>query len=553
MIEAKAAQHLVGTALRRAASSLQVAYRNFSPAGRQTAKLRAEVDAAMATLSRNSRGRYDGVTLVDATFDNPNYWFRTAQLRAALGLSQGREIGMLGEYRKRECRATLQQFGITQTVRIDDEDAVRSMSRLADEFLRRTKSAEDILAWEFPGGVPALIVYDGILKRQRVPMVDIHRSDFAPLVRQALGAIEQGRRILDQQRYDLIVASHPFNYTIGALAWQALDRNIPVVFPYGAFGVLRFTRFAQPTDLFDFYDRPTGAEIDALDPAKAAALREIGHRYLESRLAGFAGDLPSRYAFQQNRGHIDRTTLCEMAGWDPAKPIIAFYAQNWFDWPHQLGMTQFRDFLDWTEATIQAAQANADVNWLLKAHPCETWFGGIGLTDILARSEVSPPHIALAKSDWNNGQVLRLIDGLVTYHSTAGIEAAAIGKPVLVADRGKYHDGGFVKLATSRRNYLDLLGSNWWEDMDLAQTRRRAEIFSGWWFCAPDWQRDYLLGEDGDQDALNAKILDLINTKRPTLDREIDEIASWWNSGHRFYHTTKMANAGGYWLSNAAA
>ena len=33
-------------------------------------------------------------------------------------------------------------------------------------------------------------------------------------------------------------------------------------------------------------------------------------------------------------------------------------------------------------------------------------------------------------------------DALVTYHGTSALEYASLGKPVMVADRGWYHDFG---------------------------------------------------------------------------------------------------------------
>jgi hypothetical protein len=240
--------------------------------------------------------------------------------------------------------------------------------------------------------------------------------------------------------------------------------------------------------------------------------------------------------------------MCERFGWDDGKPIVAVYGSNWFDWPHQLGMTQFRDFLDWTEATLIAARRNTRVNWLFKPHPAEDWFGGVTFASMLALE--GAPHIAISDKSWNNAAVMRSVDALVTYHGTAGIEFAALGKPVFVPDRGKYDDCGFVKVARSRDDYLQQLGCEWWSSIDSDDARRRAELFAGWWFCAPDWQDGFVLPDDSRQDALYDLIPGLVAGNRQMVAREVQTLHDWWAGGHPFYHTWKMAQADGYRLTN---
>jgi hypothetical protein len=58
--------------------------------------------------------------------------------------------------------------------------------------------------------------------------------------------------------------------------------------------------------------------------------------------------------------------------------------------------------------------------------------------------------------------MLATLDAFVTYHGTVGIEATALGKPVLVADQGWCQDWGFVTGPTSRLEYLELLPTQWW-------------------------------------------------------------------------------------------
>ena len=66
----------------------------------------------------------------------------------------------------------------------------------------------------------------------------------------------------------------------------------------------------------------------------------------------------------------------------------------------------------------------------------------------------------------------------------------------------------------------------------------------------PDWQRGFVLKEDATQDALYDSIPGLLRNNRVAIDRELSELRAWWQSGHPYYHTTKMARADHYVLSN---
>jgi hypothetical protein len=525
-------------------------WRNYSPSGRAIARKRAAVEESLDALARRAPAPFSGTVLVDGSFDNPNFWFRYGLLRAALGLAQGKEVGAIGPYKRGHVRASFARWQIRDVVDLaaQPRDPQR-VAAIADELLAAARTPDDVVGWRLPEGVDPVIVYDSILKRQRRAVLDPQHPEMRALTHEAISRILRAAETLDLVKPDLVVVSHTIGMVCGPLAYLAAARGIPVVLVFGLFGALRFARFSTTQDLFSFYDRPTRAEIDALPAARVAAMTEIGRSYLGRRLAGKADDLASVFAFQKNRDAIDRATLCAQKQWDPRKPIVAFYASNWFDWPHQLGMTQFRDFLDWTEATFAVARENPQFNWLFKPHPAEDWFGGVALADIMARMG-SVPHVAVAEKSWNNTQVMNAIDALVTYHGTAGIEFASLGKPVLVPDRGKYDDCGFVRVAESRADYLALLATRWWDDIDLADTRRRAEIFAGWWFCAPAWQKRFVLADDSRQHELYDLIPQLVADNRGEVAQELDSLRAWWRSGHRYYHTWKMAQADAYQLSN---
>jgi hypothetical protein len=233
-----------------------------------------------------------------------------------------------------------------------------------------------------------------------------------------------------------------------------------------------------------------------------------------------------------------------------SRPVVAVYASNWFDFPHALGMSRFRDFLDWIESTLKVALATPSVRWLFRAHPGDRWYGGMTLQDVMPRS--LPEHVTLLPDSYSGAAVMEMSDALVTYHGSAAVEYASQGKPVLVADRGWYHDCGFTVFPDSREHYLSLLSENWFNKVNVAAAKHRAEVFAGMYFCCPDWQAGATLPDDSDRTRLSQGLTSFTQTHEESIRREVATIREWLSSGSRGYHTFKMARSEAYALSNLA-
>jgi hypothetical protein len=507
---------------------------------------RDQADDVLARFSAISQAESEGNVLVDAMWDNPNYWIRYVLLRAALGLASAHEVGLLGPSRARLCRRTLVRFGIQDVIKYsafhDNRKASREQAR---RLLSQTGAPEDILQWRLPHDLPPDFIYDGILKRQRGACVNLKDPWLSEYVVEALDCIAGAERILDTYNFDLLVLSHVINFRHAPLAWFASQRGIPIILIYGNYGVARFAKMKAQAEVYDMIDRPSRGDLSTLRPSQVDALVAAGSAYLKKRKAGQTSDIGAIYAYQRHNGNIDRATILKQFQWREDRPILAVYASNWFDFPHTSGMMHFRDFLDWLLATVNVAIDNQNVNWLFKAHPCDDWYGGITLTDLM------PPagqhsHVQLVPKQWDGSALMDCVDGLVTYHGTAGIEYAALGKPVLVADRGWYHDFGFVKWPRSRAEYLQALASEWWKELNLKETTRLVQIFAGWYFCRPAWQGNFVLEDDSVQDSIYEKIPELFANNSEAIERELETMRDWFSSDCRHYHTYKMSQAEEY-------
>jgi hypothetical protein len=499
---------------------------------------RKNAEKYLKTISSNSFTPLSGRVLVDATWDNPNYWLRYSLLRAALNLSAAEEVGIIGRFRRQEQLGTLKRLGIGRYLDLlKEHDFNEGNELLARHLVQQTTTQEDILAWELPSEFPPDFLYDQILKMQRGPFVNFNDENFSNHTLSYLNQISVFERIIEEEKPSLVIASHVIGM-YAPLVWAALRKGVKVVVPFGDAGMLRFWLLSDTAEIRDFMDRPKYGDLQKLGDQQRQAFLAAGAEAIHARMSGLTTNLGAMFAYSKRSTEITKPDICSRFSWDPHKPIIGVYASNWFDFPHGLGMKHFTDFYDWATATLRCASATGKFNWIFKAHPVDAWYGGVSLGDLINLDGL--PHIKLAPVDWNGAAMLKALDAFVTYHGTVGIEATACGKPVLVADVGWYHDWGFVKVPESRQHYLEALTQRWWEEMDIEENSRLAKIFAGWYWGKPSWQGRFLLEDDSEQWEIYKKIPALLKTNAGVIARETEIIREWFLSEYPHYHTYKM-------------
>ena len=512
-------------------------------------KCRADVEQRLNRLAAAGTRRFEGTTLIDGTFDNPNYWFRLSILRAAKGTHHGREVCVLGPFRAASAKRTAQRLGIMEAVHFPGDMEISSgHQRLAETLVASLRSPDDLMKWDLPYGAPAWDLYDGLLKRQRLASLDISHPLLARHVAEYMRDLDVADSIVNQVKPDFAVLSHTAsartNY--GALTWQLSRRNVPVIVPQGGYGNLTHFKINKFEDVFNHPNRPSRAEIDELSAERRDMLHDVGRRYIAARISGQTSDLAAVQAFQEGKVNITRGSLCALYGWSLEKPIVAVFASVWFDNPHTFGMTEFRDFHEWLQSTIAVACGSTHVNWLFKPHPSENWYGGVKLRDLLPKD--LPAHVRIAEDDWDGAQLRDCLRGIVTLHGTGGVEMAAVGKPVLVAARGWYADVGFVAWPRSRQAYFDALASQWWENLDLVEARRLAEIFAGYYFCKPGGGGSITLPDDSIQHLALPRLKTMLASQGEDIAHEVATMSAWLDSDTQHYHVFKMKHADCYEL-----
>ena len=127
-------------------------------AARHGRELRSQVVPLLDALSRCSPGSSVARrVLVDGMWYNPNYWFRYALCRRALGLAEAEEVGLLGTFARSQQRQCFDLMGIGELV--DFKRRVRPGRYLARarSLVAKARTPDDLMEWGVAARFPRLV------------------------------------------------------------------------------------------------------------------------------------------------------------------------------------------------------------------------------------------------------------------------------------------------------------------------------------------------------------------------------------------------------------
>jgi len=402
----------------------------------------------------------DGLATViaDGLWRNPNHFFRLRLFVSALANRE--RFCLLGILRSRNSRSeerSLRRIGFREFVYLDDDPEFRIENFMSESenLLSGILHHSEILDLELPNGLPAYIFYDTVLKITANPQPPINHPQWRLSLAELLCSVKIYEREYSNRNVAHVVLSHPWKTEWATLLWQALKKEVPSYHLTGFCEAIRIRRFRSPADYSTPVEHLTRAAFYDLAPTVQNWLVNFGSAALAKRADGSSTDINASLAYNPSRRIVDREKArVELSG-QSAKPIAVIFSHVWYDFPHTFAMTHFTDFRDWIDSTIEKIRDIDDVVWLLKPHPTENWYGGFRLEDIATDL---PSHIRILPLATETQTVLTAADAIVTVHGTVGIEAAAIGKAVLLADRSYYADWNFAHVASGRADYLEKLG-----------------------------------------------------------------------------------------------
>lgn len=513
--------------------------------------LRKKVEAIY--IRSGALSQSDGLkTLVaDGLWDNPNHFFRLRLFLEALpNIQQYRLLGVIRTSGDRT-RKTLESFGFREFLCIEEHkfDA-KDYFLTAKKLLEGIQSHSEILSLKLPLGLPAYTYYDTVLKAAQDPQPSLDCPLWVERLAETLRDLDIYEDLLATCDVKKMVLSHPWKIEFATLMWSALRREID---SYHLTGFCEGVRVRLLRDITDYkvpVEHFSYDEYRALSSNVQDRLKDEGAKYLNKRQTGDVSDINTRFGFQPKLRADTRSESRDYLGAKPDRPLVIIYSHAWFDFPHTYGMNNFTDFLDWIKFTVDQIRNIETVDWLLKPHPLEPWYGGAKLSDIV---QDLPPHIRISPTVTDSQTSIVAADVIVTVHGTVALEAVAQGVCVIAADRSYYSDWGFTHFAKSREHYASLLTSVAKLPEPTPQQKNDALACLALSLApASGTQKSLSLLCDSSGVELYKDIIEMFGTRFREVDAERQALSLWLERGSRSYaadskvhHFTKLTESAG--------
>ena len=481
--------------------------------------------------------------LVDCMWNNPNYWLRYILVRNALKLYKSNQYAIFGEYSLKIENLICSAFKFNSLGSLFHQSKPKTIHiNKALLILSDIDTPQKFLDIELPYSFPASVLYDGILKKQNNATLDLKDFNLPYYLAECISYLDNANKLFEKISFDIVLLSHCQEYSYAALAWLAIKRGIPTYVLYGGFGTCRFFYLSKQDDIFAFPNRPNLEEIKDLSKIKRKDLISEGHKLIHERFDGKTNDPGSLLAFIKRKEKINKTKICSKYHWDKKKSIIGVYCSNWFDYPHGSGLKSYTDFKDWIDSVLDIAMINDSVNWIFKSHPCDAIYPslkGYTINDLV--NKINLQHIKVASEKWNGKDLINSLDGITTCHGTVGLEATILGKPVLVPYNGWYGELGFVINALNKKQYLNLLNSDWYLNIPKKNKINLCAITSAIYFGKTKGQR-FIFEDDIEQEKIYVNLINNIIEYKVDLKKEEEMLKDWFKSKNKYFQVFKKIN-----------
>ena len=293
------------------------------------------------------------------------------------------------------------------------------------------------------------------------------RETLLPFLRHAMEYAEAAERIVETCAPHVALAVDP-GYTprgelfdiclasgIDTITWNAAHKNNQLMLKRYGLG----NRDVHPASL----SNDTWARMKRMDwtPAEAARVhRELVDTYVSGEWYSEVGT--QFHTSLRKAGDVRRDLAL-----DDSKKTAVIFPHIFWDGTFFWGTDLFSNYEEWFIETMRVACANSSVNWIVKVHPSnivknvrdgvQAEASELAAIRAIAGSLPSNVRIIPPDSPLSTLSLYGVMDYCVTVRGTVGIEAAALGIPVLTAGTGRYDALGFTIDSQSKAQYLHRL------------------------------------------------------------------------------------------------
>jgi glycosyltransferase involved in cell wall biosynthesis len=226
-------------------------------------------------------------------------------------------------------------------------------------------------------------------------------------------------------------------------------------------------------------------------PLSEEQLRKIHRFFMERRLGGIKmrdwnQGIISKPK-QSSSGGLEQILLKEKN--EKNRKIVAVFTTSEVEMAdsQELGWWEiFPNQLEWVKETIEYFRAHPDLLGVVRLHPHHLHADHYFLESVKQLiSSGLPENVKFVMPDDNFSSyfLMEIADCGVVYASTAGLEMAALGKPVLVCAGTFYAGTSFVETLNTPENYFDALDKLIWENPSR-ERKRMAYRFAYYYYIS---------------------------------------------------------------------
>jgi hypothetical protein len=276
------------------------------------------------------------------------------------------------------------------------------------------------------------------------------RLVFAQYLRSAAHLVDEFSRILESTRPRAMVVFNGVMYPEAVARAVAAHYGIPVV---------SHEVGLRPFSAFFSHNHATFRELD-LPRQELLELgwEELVDAYLEQRRRGkfsMAG-----IEFWPRIKALPEQLTDALASY---RQMIPIFTNVVFDTSQSHANTVFEDMFDWLEALVPVITSRPETLFVLRAHPDEDRPGKVSRESVADWFRRSPLNgranvVLIEPSEYvSSYELVDRAKCVLVYSSSVGLEASALGIPVLCAGRARYTQSQTVVFPASRQGYLDQL------------------------------------------------------------------------------------------------
>ncbi|MBN1902437.1 hypothetical protein JW926_14015 [Candidatus Sumerlaeota bacterium] len=333
-----------------------------------------------------------------------------------------------------------------------DVEAVRSEARALINSWNWSTDLDDLCIDGFPLGKLVRISLIRFLRRIRLDKDDEYRLQSLDFIESGLLTYRVMRKILQKPWAFLFVINGGF-FPEAIMIEMAKQKGIPY-FTYERGLKKDYIILCKNKKFMNFDISRIFNQREPLNPEEQNKIRE----YLEERKFGKKAVVNYWPEVQD-----DKNEIMKALSLDPEKKIYVAFSNITWDSAVLDREIFFKSLFEWLQETIDFIKNKPDLQLILRMHPAEVRLRQKSSERVADLIREKFPHLSDtiklvdADSPISSYSLIEMADLVLAFTSTTGLEAAMMGKPVIIAARTHYRGKGFTIDPKDKNQYFQFL------------------------------------------------------------------------------------------------